>query len=80
MKYDIDASSPFAGGLAVTPSDTELLPQVTRGLYVGTEGNIAVVMQDGSELDFVILAGWLPLRVSKIKATGTTAADIVALW
>lgn len=65
---------------AVTPHNTNELTNVSRAIYVGTGGNVVVVMQGGAE---VTLAGveastWLPIRIKKVKLTGTTASNIVA--
>jgi hypothetical protein len=55
---------------------------VTRALYVGGGGNLAVRLQDGTELTLANMpAGTLlPIRVTRILATGTTATEIVGLW
>ncbi len=74
--------TPLTSGYAVIPSDTEDLPAVSRGVYLGTAGDISVVMKDGSSLVWKNLAAGIvyPFRVSRILATGTTAADIVVGW
>lgn len=66
---------------AVTPSDSGDLAYVSRGLYVGGAGNMAVIMVSGATVTFSnILAGTvLPIRVSRVKSTGTTATSILAL-
>jgi len=54
----------------------------TRGLYVGGAGDVAVTMaEDGNNVTFVgVLAGSiLPVQVTKVLSTGTTATNIVAL-
>ena len=77
MSHDSD---PAVFAATVTPSDSTVLTP-TRGLYVGTSGNIAVQMSDGSNVTFVsVPQGILPVRVVKVLATGTTASNIVALW
>lgn len=74
----------YKGVAAVTAHDTNLLPRYpTRGLWVNTTaGNIAVVMDDGTEviLKGLALATVYPFSVKQVKATGTTAVDIVALY
>ena len=68
---------------AVTASDATVYAQPTRGLYVGTAGNITVDMADGgSPILFVGVQGGtlLPLQVTRVYATGTTATNIVALY
>jgi len=53
-------------------------------LYVGTTGNLTVKMAgDTSRNDVLIKSaavGYHPLQVIRVKANGTTADDIVALW
>lgn len=80
--YDANKTAPAEGATAVTPSDSTVLTGV-RGLYVGSDGNVAVIMVgDSSAVTFVgVKAGSvLPLRVSKVMSTNTTATDIVALY
>jgi hypothetical protein len=74
---------PFNQWRPITPSDTVNLPTLTDALWVGGAGDIAAVMQNGSMP--VVLAGvpagsWLPLAVTRINATGTTATGLVALY
>lgn len=67
---------------AVTPSDTTILP-VTRALYVGTGGNLSVVMGDDENtvtFNNVSSGAIFPIQVFKVLSTGTTASNIVALW
>ena len=76
-----DATVSAHSALAVTPSDSTVLP-TTRGLWVGVAGNVAVVMSDDqNSITFVgVPAGSiLPIQVTKVLATGTTATDIIAL-
>lgn len=75
-------SAPAQGGFAITPSDAADLSTETRGLWVGGSGDLAVVLAAGDE---VVLAGAvggsvLPLRVKRVKATGTTATQLVGLY
>jgi hypothetical protein len=74
-------SGPASHGFAVTPSDSALLAETTRGIYVGTGGTIAALMLSGAGVTFAAVPGGttLPVRLTKIMATGTTASDIVAL-
>ena len=67
--------------LAVTPSDSTILP-CTRALYVGTTGNIAVVMADDENtITFSnVPVGILPIQVIKVMSTNTTASNVIALW
>jgi len=75
-----DASSADAA-IAVTPNDSTVLA-TTRGLYVGVSGDVAVVTKGhGTSVVFKnVPAGILPVRVTKVLSTGTTATDILALY
>lgn len=74
--------SPARCAVAVIPSDTEALPRITRALYVGEGGSVSVEMVDGPVAVFRNLpaGALLPVRVSKVRATGTTAGAILGLW
>jgi hypothetical protein len=68
---------------AVTTSDSTIYGQPTRALYIGAAGNLTVDMADGgSSVLFVGVQGGtlLPIQVTRIYATGTTATSIVALY
>lgn len=68
------------GAEVVTLSDTVEIP-VTRALYVGVGGDIAVTMADGQVVTFVgVPTGVvLPIQVSKVMAA-TVATSILALY
>ncbi|CDZ26305.1 hypothetical protein [Neorhizobium galegae] len=74
-------SGPAASGFSITPSDSSDLPETTRALYVGTGGHLSVRMLSGETLALsnVPAGGLLPLRVTRVFATGTTAAAITGL-
>jgi hypothetical protein len=74
--------APAIHSAAVTPSDSANLTDVTRWLFVGSGGNLVVVMADGTTVTLIGVptGALLPIRVSQVKATNTTASDIVALW
>lgn len=74
-------STPAEYAVAVTKSDSTVL-NATRALYIGGDGNVAVTMSGGGDATFVgLLAGTiLPVRVTKVLSTGTTATNIVALY
>ena len=73
--------SPASHGFAVTPSDGTDLPEVTRALYVGATGAVAVTLASGADITLTGVPGGslLPLRIKRIKTTGTTAAAMVGL-
>lgn len=65
----------------VTPSDVEELTALSRAIYVGQSGDLRVRLVSGPTVTFVNVQGGVlyPIRVRQVFATGTTAADIVAL-
>ncbi len=72
---------PIQHAATVAPSDTNDLAHVTRALYLGAAGDVAVQMKDGTAVTFVGMgAGWHPVRVARVMATGTTASDILGCW
>lgn len=75
-------TSPARDGAAVTPNDATDLTYVTRALYVGQSGHVAVRMVGGGSVVFsnVQAGSLLPVRAAGVNATGTTAGSIIALW
>jgi len=76
-------TDPSANGYAVTPSDSaNILGNTrTRGIYVGTGGNMSVQMDNGTVVFTAVVGGsLLPIRVTRVNSTGTTASNIVALF
>jgi hypothetical protein len=70
-----------ASGVQTVALDTNMSP-VSRGLYVGVPGDIAVVASDGSSATFTNVPGGtvLPVRVRRVNSSGTTASGLVALY
>jgi len=76
-------SSPAVNGAAVTPSDATPLTQPARALYVGGAGDVTVILVgDTAAITFkaVPLGTTLWIRAATVKATGTTATNLLALW
>lgn len=73
---------PASNAAAVTPNDSTDLAATSRALFVGGAGNIAVTMAGGQSITFtgVTAGAVLPIRVTRILLTGTTATNIVAVW
>ncbi len=66
----------------VVPSDgIDLSTEFTRGLYIGGTGALRVLMRDGNDVTFSKIAAgsFVPLVVSRVFSTGTTATNIIAL-
>lgn len=76
-----DVTASAVGAAAVTPSDSTDFPTATRALYIGVTGNVKVTMLDSSVVTFSNVAvGVLPVRVTRVWSTSTTATGIIALW
>jgi hypothetical protein len=66
---------------AVSPSNSNDLDPIPRGLYVGVTGNLSLTDIDGTVVTFVAApVGYHPLRPRRVRATGTTATNIVAIY
>lgn len=64
------------------PVSVDSAVEATRGLYIGTGGDVAVIPRDGGSVKTfknVPDGTILPMSVIKV-ATGTTASDILALY
>lgn len=74
--------APAQNCFAVTPHDTTTLPLVTKSIYIGLGGDLALLPLRG---DTVVIFRNLPdgmildVRARTILASGTTASDIVGL-
>jgi hypothetical protein len=83
--YADSASAPARRVVAIIPSDGDDLPDTPKGIYVGTGGDVALVAAGapagGAATVFRNLpsGALLPVRVRRVAATGTTAADLLAL-
>jgi hypothetical protein len=74
------ATAPAGYGRAVTPSDSATIP-TTRALYIGGSGSVVVDDIVGTVTYTGLSAGTiLPIQVTRVRATGTTATSIVALY
>lgn len=75
-------------GAAVTPSNTENIPSISGGtnngavLYVGQAGNLRVLTSGGDDITLVGVntGAFIPIQVVRVFSTGTSAAQIIALW
>lgn len=78
--HSVSLTAPPSNAAAVTPSDTGDLPFVSRAVYVGTPGDLHVLTHGGQDIIYKAVSGTKILRVQRIFATGTTAADIICEW
>ena len=79
----LDASSPIVGAVSVSPDDgNDLTRGVCRGVWVGSSGDLAVVTFTGDEVTYANVqdGSLIPCFISRVKSTGTTASDILALY
>lgn len=82
QSYPNGLTAPAVKDEAVVPSDTVDLAKVSRGLYVGTGGHVALLLAGSAGVKTYknVAAGtFLPFRVRRVYATNTTAADMIAL-
>lgn len=75
-------TTPATDGAQVTPDDSNDLGYVTRAVYIGGAGDVHVTLKYGAEITLrgVGAGTVLPIRVSRVWASNTTATDLVALW
>ncbi len=76
-------TAPSTYALAVTPHDSNALTDIPKALFVGTGGNIMMRGKNGAADQLwknVPSGAILPFRAQYVRATGTTAADLLALY
>jgi hypothetical protein len=63
---------PASVGFAITPGSADL-PEITRAIYVGSGGDLAVEMASGQQVTFksVYEGTLLPIRVRKVLSAST---------
>lgn len=75
-------SSPAEECFAITPDDLQDLPKITKALYIGETGDVAIVPGKGTSAVIfrnVQQGTILDVRTRAVRATGTTADGIVGL-
>ena len=80
--YPTSLTAPARDAATVAPNDLLDLSDLPRAIYVGQGGSVSVRMIGGQTVQFLnAQAGsFLPIRAKGINATGTTAANLVAIW
>lgn len=76
-------SAPATRAVALVPHDVNALADIPKALFVGTGGTVTLRgAGGGADVLFknVPDGSVLPVRVQYVRATGTSAADIVALF
>ena len=79
--YETGLTTPAVNAADIIPSDAAPLPFATRAIYVGTTGNVRMLMVSGDlvTLTNVQAGAFYPLRINQVLATGTTATGLVGL-
>lgn len=81
--YSRTVSGPASDAIPVTPSDSVDLGKVCKALWLplsATGGIVRVITEASNTRDLPLYPGdLLPIRVSRVLATGTTATGIWAL-
>lgn len=74
--------APASGGAAVVPDDNADLGIPARFLWVGGAGDVDLVTVGGESLLVRGCAAGtvVPIRTRRVRATATTATDILACW
>ncbi|MBB4122123.1 spike base protein, RCAP_Rcc01079 family [Martelella radicis] len=74
-------TSPAYDGFSIAADDALPLQEVTRAVYIGVAGDLTAMLISGETVTFENLpAGFiLPVRISRVFATGTTAGALVGL-
>lgn len=77
-----EINNTYLGAANVTPHDTNELATWSRKLYVGGTGNITLITAEGQTVLYSAIPVGTQIDISAkiIKATGTTATLIVAMW
>lgn len=78
--YGDSAIAPSRAPFAIQPHDSDALPTVTKAIYVGTGGTVTlrgVAASADVAYKNVSSGSYLEVRASHVRATGTTATDLI---
>lgn len=75
-------NGPAIGGFAITKSDATVFSQPTKGLWVGSAGDVNVRFLDGTTgiIPSVPAGTLLPVRVDKVLSASTSAGSFFGLY
>lgn len=81
-KYSAGLNSPASSAFQILPDDATTLVHVTRAIYVGRAGDLAIEMADGQAVTFTAVQPGMiyPIRCNRVYQTGTTASGIIGLF
>jgi hypothetical protein len=73
---------PATNAVAITPNDSADLPNgQCRSIYVGVSGNITLDTPNQTNVLFPnVPVGVLSVAAVRVRATGTAASGLLALW
>jgi hypothetical protein len=80
-QYQDAENAPSRAPYSVVPHDSNALPTVPKGLYVGVGGDVTLRGISGSaDVTYRNLpdASYIAVRASHVRATGTTASALIA--
>jgi hypothetical protein len=72
----------YTKAAALTPNDSTAISPgfTTKGIYIGGAGNLSVIINAATVAFQGVLAGTiLPIAPTHVRATGTTATNLVAV-
>lgn len=78
--YSDGATAPSTAPFAIVPDDTQPLPALPKGIYVGTGGTVVLRgIAGNADVTYRNLpdASYIAVRALYVRATGTTASDLV---
>lgn len=79
--YQDEQGGPSRAPFAVVPHDINELPVIPKGIYVGTGGDVTLRGVKGTA-DVVYRnlpdASYIAVRAQYVRATGTTASNMIA--
>lgn len=79
--FQDSAFSPSRAPFTVVPDDIAQLPTIPKGIYVGIGGDVTLRGIDGgADVTYRNLpdASYIAVRASHVRATGTTAQNLIA--
>jgi hypothetical protein len=81
-EYPTTLIAPARDAIDVSPNDSTDLSILPRAIYVGQAGHVSARLAGGQTVVFqnAQAGSFLPIRAAGINATGTTAANLIALW
>lgn len=79
--FSDNASAPSCAPYAIVPHDANPLPAIPKGIFVGTGGTVTLRGKDGqADVTYKNLGdgSYIEVRALYVRATGTTATDLIA--